>query len=162
MKRKSPINKDFASVEEIQNRIKRLEKDVKVLNKLYFINDIYHGISITQSCEKIGITRVTGYNWINQWNKGGFNSLKRKNGSGAQSKLSDEEKIELEKIIIENEIHSSKKVLNLIKEHFNVEYSIRQVERILKDLKFGYGKPYAIYSKMPENAEELLEKNSRE
>lgn len=162
MKRSPTINKDFASVEELQNQIKSLEKDVKVLNKLYFINDIYHGVSITESCKKIGISRVTGHNWINQWNKGGFNFLKRKSGSGARSKLTDEEKIELEKIIIENEIHSSKKVLNLIKEHFNVEYSIRQVERILKDLKFGYGKPYAIYSKMPENAEEQLEKNSKE
>jgi transposase len=33
------------------------------------------------------------------------------------------------------------------------------VERILRDLKFGYGKPYTIYSKMPEDAEESLKKN---
>ncbi len=52
--------------------------------------------------------------------------------------------------------------LELIKERFDVEYSIRQVERILRDLKFGYAKPYTIYSKMPEDAEELLKKNSKE
>jgi transposase len=139
-----------------------LEKDVKVLNKLYFINDIYHDVSITESCEKLGITIVTGHNWLKQWNKGGFNSLTRKSGSGGQSKLTPEEKEELSKMIIENEIHSSKKVLELIKEKFNVEYSIRQVERILRDLKFGYGKPYTIYSKMPEDAEESLKKNFKE
>lgn len=161
MKRKPGINKSYAGVEEIQTRIKNLEQDIKVLNKLYFINDIYHDVSISESCKKLGISRVTGHNWLNQWNKGGFDSLRRKNGSGGQSKLSPEQKKELSKTIIENEIYSSKKVLELIKEKFNVEYSVRQVERILRDLKFGYGKPYTIYSKMPEDAEELLKKNSR-
>jgi len=162
MKRKPTINKDFASVEELQIKIKRLEKDLKVLNKLYFINDIYHDVSITESCKKLGITRVTGHNWLNQWNEGGFDSLSRKSGSGGQSKLTPKQKEELSKIIIEKEIYSSKQVLELIKEKFNVEYSIRQVERILRDLKFGYGKPYTIYSKMPEDAEESLKKNFKE
>jgi hypothetical protein len=35
MKRKLFINKEHATVEELQNRIKNLEKDIKVLNKLY-------------------------------------------------------------------------------------------------------------------------------
>ncbi len=120
MNRKPIINKDYASVEELKIRIKNLEQDVKVLNKLYFINDIYHDVSITESCKKLGITRVTGRNWLNQWNKGGFGSLRRKFGSGGQSKLNPEQKEELSKIIIENKIYSSTKVLKLIKEKFNV------------------------------------------
>jgi len=59
-----------------------------------------------------------------------------------QSKLSPDQKEELSKII--NEIYSSKQVLEVIKEKFNVEYGIRHVERILRDLKFGFGKPYTI------------------
>ena len=162
MKRKPSVNKEFASVEELQTRIKKLENDLRVLNKLYFINDIYHDVSITESCNKLGITRVTGHNWLNQWNEGGFDALKRKYGSKGQSKLTPEQKEELSEFIIKNEIYSSKQVLKLIKEKFNVEYSIRQVERILRDLKFGYGKPYTVFSKMPEDAEESLKKNSRE
>jgi transposase len=162
MKRKPTVNKDFASAEELQTRIKKLENDLRVLNKLYFINDVYHDVSITESCHKLGITRVTGHNWLNQWNEGGFDALKRKYGSGGQSKLTPEQKEELSQFIIENEIYSSKQVLELIKEKFSVEYSIRQVERILRDLKFGYGKPYTVFSKMPEDAEESLKKNSRE
>lgn len=161
MKRKPTINKDHTSVEELQNEIKKLEKDIKVLNKLYFINYIYHDVSITESCEKLGITRVAGHNWIKQWNNGGFNSLRRKTGSKGQSKLSSEQKSELKKIIIENEIYSSKAVLKLVKDRFNDEYSVRQIERILKDLKFGYGKPYIIYSKMPKDTEELLKKTQK-
>lgn len=162
MNRKPTINKDFTSVEELQIRIKKLEQDVKVLNKLYFINDIYHDVSITESCKKLGITRVTGHNWLKQWNKGGYNALGRKSGSGGQSKITPKQKEELSKIITEQEIYNSKQVLKLIKEKFNVEYSIRQVERILKDLKFGYDKPYTIYSKIPEDTEESLKKNSKE
>jgi transposase len=161
MKRKPSINKDFASVEELQTRIKKLENDLKVLNKLYFINDVYHDVSITESCDKLGITRVTGHNWLNQWNEGGFTALKRKYGSGGQSKLTPEQKEKLSKIIIENEIYGSKQVLELIKEKFSVEYSIRQVERILRDLNFGYGKPYTVFSKMPEDTGELLKKTPR-
>jgi len=60
MKRNPYITKDFAGVEEIQIRIKKLEKDVKVLNKLYFINDIYHGVSITESCKKQKFQELVG------------------------------------------------------------------------------------------------------
>ncbi|MDR2623138.1 MAG: hypothetical protein LBC39_01000, partial [Methanobrevibacter sp.] len=48
------------SVEDLQKRINKLENEVKVLNRLHFINDLFHGYSIIKTSEKIGITHVTG------------------------------------------------------------------------------------------------------
>jgi transposase len=161
MTRQAYINTDHGTVKEIHERIKKLEKDTKVLNKLYFINDIYHESTITETCEKLGITKVTGHKWLNEWNKYGFDSLKRKKGSGGKSKLSSNEKKLLEESIISNQFKSTKEVRNFVFDEFGVEYSIRQIERILRELKFNYGKPYPIFSKMPDDGEEQLKKNSK-
>ena len=41
---------------------------------------------------------------------------------------------------------------------YEVKYSIRQIERIMKKLNYTYTKPYQIYAKMPNDAEQQLKK----
>jgi transposase len=159
MPQKALINKDHATVKELQDHIKILEQDVKVLNKLNFILDLYHEDTIKNAINKRGISQVTGSKWLKQWNEKGIRGLYRKKGSGAKSRLSNEQKKELEILILEKNLNSTRQIRKLIIDEFNVEYSVRQVERILKELKFGYAKPYPIYSKMSKNAPELLKKN---
>ncbi len=161
MVRKAFLNKDHATVEEIQNRIKSLEQDIKVLKKLYFINDIYHDYTVSETCEKLGITKPTGQKWLKNWNEKGFESLTRKKGSKGQSKLTNKEKQHLDEMILKNNFKSTKEVRKFILDEFGVEYSIRQVQRIMRDLKYNYGKPYPTYSKMPEDAEEQLKKTKK-
>ena len=84
--------------------------------------------------------------------------LKRKEGSKGQSKLSDEQFIILDEIIQKENLQTAKEVQDKIKKEFNVEYSIRQIERIMKKLDYSYTKPYKIYSKMPDDAEEQFKK----
>ena len=159
MSRKAFLNKDHATIEEIQTKIKSLEQDIKVLNKLYFINDIYHGYTVSKTCEKLGITNPTGFKWLKNWNTNGFNGLERKKGSGGQSKLSDSEKKYLDEEILNNYFKTTKEVRQFIIDEFGVEYSIRQVERILRDLNYNFSKPYVLYSKMPDDVEDQLKKN---
>ncbi|MDR2624628.1 MAG: winged helix-turn-helix domain-containing protein [Methanobrevibacter sp.] len=45
-----------------------------------------------------------------------------------------------------------------MKDKFNVDYSTRQVSRILRELGFKYGKPYIIDIKRPNDAENQLKK----
>lgn len=47
------------SVESLKKQINKLEIDLRVLNRLHFINDIYHGISVPQASEKAGVDKVT-------------------------------------------------------------------------------------------------------
>lgn len=158
MARKAFINKDHISVKELQNMIKSLEQDIKILNKLYFINDIYHDYTVSETCEKLGISNPTGQKWLKDWNEKGMESLKRKIGSKGHKKISDAEKEYLDEMIIKNKFKSTKEVRQFIIDEFGVEYSIRQVQRIMRDLNYNYGKPYPIYSKMSEDAEKQLKK----
>ena len=45
---------------------------------------------------------------------------------------------------------------DFIKKNFNVDYSLKQVRKIIKKLGYGWIKPYPIYSKSPDNAKEIL------
>lgn len=60
MTRKAYVNKEFGAVKEIQNEIKTLKQDVKVLNKLYFMLNLYQGITVKDIINKLGITNSTG------------------------------------------------------------------------------------------------------
>ena len=66
--------------------------------KLTFIEDIYAGEQVNYDIEKRGKTAQTGYNWVKSWNEYGFEGLKRKPGSGAPSKLTEEQLKELKQI----------------------------------------------------------------
>lgn len=145
-------------ISEIQTEIKKLENNTRVLNKLYVILDVLHDEPIDKIINKHGISQGTAYNWIRQWNSGGIDALKRKQGSKGQSKLTNEQFLILDKAIQENNLKTAKEVKHLIKVLFEVEYSLRSIERIMKKLDYTYTKPYKIYSKMPKDAEEQLKK----
>jgi hypothetical protein len=69
LEKKDKCNKDFASIEELQTRIKKLVgNDLRFLNQLYFINDVITMFD-NASCDKLS-TRVKGHNWLNQWYEG--------------------------------------------------------------------------------------------
>lgn len=145
-------------VTDVQKEIKKLENDTRVLNKLYVILDILHDTTIPSIMEKHGISQGTVYNWARQFNENGVDGLSRKKGSKGQSKLTDKEFEVLDLIIQDNQLKTAKEVHETILNLFHVNYSIRQIERIMKKLGYSYTKPYKIYHKMPENAKEELKK----
>ena len=145
-------------ISEVQKKIKELENDIRVLNKLYVILDILHDNSIDEITKKHDISQATVYNWARQFNNNGIDGLSRKPGSKGQSKLTDEEFKALDLIIQDNDLKTAKEVHHAILSLFHVNYSIRQVERIMKKLGYTYTKPYKIYHQMPENAKDELKK----
>ena len=145
---KQTLIKEYPGIiSEVQTEIKKLENEIRVLNKLYVILDILHDVTIPEIMKKHAISQATAYNWINEWNEGGIENLKRKKGSKGQSKLSDEQFKILNEIIINEELKTSKEVHEAIKRHFHVDYSIRQIERIMKKLDYTYINLYKIYQK---------------
>ena len=158
MAKQKLIKKYDGIISEVQTEIKKLENDTRVLNKLYVILDVLHDEPISKIIIKHDISQGTAYNWIKQWNNGGIEGLKRKEGSKGQSKLNNEQLCLLDEIIQKEELLTAKEVKDKIKKEFEVEYSIRSVERIMKKLDYSYTKPYKIYAKMPDDAEEQLKK----
>ena len=54
-----------------------------------------------------------------------------------------------------------KDVHQLVNKKFNVDYSLKQIGKIVRKLGYNYRKAYPKFSKSPEDAEEQLKKLKR-
>jgi transposase len=153
------IDKDL-SKEELLKMIKT-EKDPKVLRRLYFIKFRYDGDSIQEAAKKIGITKRVGYIWQDRWNKEGYKGLIPRYAGGRPSKLTDQQKVELERILRQKDSWSSREVRDLIIKEFGVTYTIKQVLEIAKKMGMKFAKPYQHDYRRPVDAEDILKKVSQ-
>jgi putative transposase len=141
------------SVEELDKRIKCLEKDVKVLNRLHFIRNRYLGDSVELAASKSGVTKRVGYIWQERWNEEGYEGLMPKYGGGRPAKLTEKEKINLKELLSKKDDWTTKKIKKLIKDKFGPDFSEKHVRTILRNLGLKFGKPYPKDYRRPFNAE---------
>jgi putative transposase len=146
-------------LEELNEKIKRGENTVRILERLYFVRFMYKGDTIKEACDRVNITIPTGYSWLESWNKNGYQGLIPHFSGGPKHKLSESEREELDKLLSEKEYWTSRDVLILIKERFGVEYSEMQVWRILKSKNMRHAKPYVLDNRRPDDAEDILKKD---
>lgn len=73
------------------------EKNSEVLKKLIYLVLRKIKFSNKFASKLFCITPATGNNWLNKWNKYGYESLIRKKGQGRKTKLTDEEIKDLKK-----------------------------------------------------------------
>ncbi|MHC1576741.1 MAG: helix-turn-helix domain-containing protein [Methanosarcinaceae archaeon] len=130
-----PIKRKL-SLEDLNKRIRYIEALIKIHNRLYFIKYRYMGASVEEASKKVGVTKRIGYIWQKRWNKDGYTGLFPRYGQGRPSKLSDKQKSDLQTIITENKKNNltPTDVRDLIKERFDVEYSLKQVKVIINEL----------------------------
>ena len=152
-----PIERKI-TMDELNNRIKKVEKDVRVLNRLHFIKNRYLGDSVEIASSKVGVTKRVGYIWQERWNKDGYDGLIPRFGGGRPSKLREDQKNELIDLLKERDDWTTNEVRDLIKERFDVSYTLKQVRVILRSFGFRYGKPYPHEHRRPKNAEDILKK----
>ena len=98
------------------------------------------------------------HRWAKKCENEGLEGLKPSFGGGRPSKLSYEELVKLDKIIENTPNLSMKDVQLLVKEKFDVDYSLKQIGIITRKLGYNYSKAYPIFKKSPENAAEQLKK----
>ena len=146
------------TLDDLNKKIKREEKSVRVLERLYFIRFLYKGDTIKEACEKTDITEPTGYSWLDSWNKQGYEGLVPKFSGGPKPKLGEAEREELKKMLSQKDAWTLREVRELIKEKFNVEYSEMQVWRILTSWNMHHAKPYVLDKRRPDDAETILKK----
>ncbi|MGV8129028.1 MAG: helix-turn-helix domain-containing protein, partial [Methanolinea sp.] len=60
------------SIDDLDQRIKSLERDTRVLKRLYFIKFRYQGDSVEKASERVGVTRMVGYYWQERWNESSY------------------------------------------------------------------------------------------
>jgi len=150
--------KRWISSEELKRLIRKKERDVKVLNRLHFINYLYSGCSVPEASETLGITKVTGYIWLKRWNEEGRSGLIPKYSGGRPPKITEEDKGELKESLSKRNNWTTREVRDLIREKFDVDYSLKRVREILKSLGMKYAKPYVLDYRRPDEAGEILKK----
>jgi putative transposase len=146
------------TLEELNKRIKKEEKSVRVLERLYFIKFIYKGNTIKEACGKVNISEPTGYSWLDSWNKQGYEGLVPNFSGGPKPKLREAEREELKRMLAEKDAWTLREVRDLIKEKFYVGYSEMQVWRILTSWNMHHAKPYVLDTRRPDDAETILKK----
>ena len=110
-------------VEELDKRIKRLEKDTSVLKRLYFIRYLCRGMSVEEAAELGGVTKATGHAWLKKWNSRGYEGIIPEFGGGRPSKLTEEQKEELREMLKKKDSWTTKEVQELIEAEFGITYS---------------------------------------
>ena len=148
------------SSEELNKRIKSLEKDVKVLKRLYFIKYRYEGVTVDESARRVGISKPVAYIWQERWNKEGYKGLIPKFAGGKPSKLSDSQKEQLKEMLKERDDWATEDVRKHVFQEFNVEYTPKQIRVILKGFGMNLAKPFPHDYRRPEDAEDRLKKTS--
>ena len=94
-----PIERKITQ-KELTQKIKDLEKELKVLERLKFINYRYHGKSVDEAVALIGVTKRVGYIRQERWNEEGIEGLKPRYRGGKTIKN------------ISRTIRRTKKILN--------------------------------------------------
>ena len=151
-----PIEQKMSN-DDLNRLIRSLERSTKVLKKLLFIRYRYDGDSVGEAAEKIGVTKMMGYVWQNRWNHDGYKGLIPRYARKGPSKMSPEQKAELEKRLKDGQFTTAQ-VRGIIREQFGIEYTMKQVWVILNRMGMRHAKPYPHDRRRPKNAEEVLKK----
>jgi putative transposase len=146
------------TLDDLNIKIKKEEKSVRVLERLYFIRFLYKGDTIKEACERVNITEPTGYSWLDSWNNRGYAGLVPNFSGGPKPKLGDAEREELKRILGDKDAWTLREVRILIKERFGVEYSEMQIWRMLTSWNMRHAKPYVLDKRRPDDAEIILKK----
>lgn len=143
------------SVDELKKLIKK-EKNKYLFERLLFINQLYLDDTVEEASQRMCISVQTGYDWLDLWNKHGYEGLNPNFAGGTPPKLTDEQKDQLKSQLKTKANWLTHEVIALIKKGFGVVYSSRHLVRILRGFGMNYAKPYALDYRKPSNADALL------
>src|SRR3989338_5081286 len=82
---------EHVTIDELK-RLVRKEKDKRLHERLLFIRQLYLGDGVVQACDRLCISVQAGYDWLKQWNEGGYEDLGPGFGGGRPPKLTGEQK----------------------------------------------------------------------
>ena len=152
-----PVQRKMTA-EELEKLIKTLEKDTRVLKRLYFIRYRYQGDSVETAAEKVGVYKMVAYQWQDRWKEDGYAGLIPRFAGGKPAKLSPVKMERLMSVLKERDDLTTNEVQDLIEKRFGIRFTQKHVRTILRKLGMKYAKPYQHDYRRPENAEDDLKK----
>lgn len=143
---------------EVKEEIKKRKISAIEMQRFIFINGMFDTRNVQEASKIAGVSSSTGYEWLKRWNAEGMEGLKPKYDGGKPPKLSEDDYKKLDELFSNTPNLTTDLAHEIVKSNFNVDFSERHIQRILRKLNYTYTKPYMIYAKMPDDAEDILKK----
>ena len=150
--------KRWLTQKELVGRIKDKKVEARILKRLLFVKYLYEGNSVPQAADRIEATLPVAYEWRKRWNEQGYEGLIPQFDGGAPSKLSQKNKEDLIEALTQRDDWTTKEIRQMIQDRFNVTYTERHVNRLLRSFGMNHGKPFQNDYRRPADAEEQLKK----
>lgn len=133
--------------------------DTRYYFRVFSVNFVLNGMSAATVAEIAGVSRSTVSGWVKSADEEGFETLKTVKQNGRPSKLSKEEKAEID-IILQKEpseygykVWDGPTLSTYIKKIYGVELSVRQCQRLFHELGYSKIRPQTFPSKGYEDTE---------
>ncbi len=135
------------------------KKALKAIERLIFIKMRRAGIEMSKAMEVSDISKPTAYEWQEDWNKHGLESIIPNYAGGAPRRL-DDEQLEAVKEELRKHDMTTEEIQAFISERFGVDYTKKQVAVRMRGLGLHFAKPYDHDYRAPDDAESTLKKTS--
>lgn len=132
IKRQVPPEDLNKVLDEYSDRLDTPAKARKAERRITFVRMRYNGFSIEECSKSLGITQRTCYNFQNEWNAKGKESIVPRTSTGANPKLSQEEVREIRHVIKDNSF-TVKETAEYIRNNTDTKLSENQIRRIFRD-----------------------------
>lgn len=133
---------------KILNKASKKEKDAKILKRILMVTYALKKETIRDVGKRLNCSHPTVLYWKGRYEKEGLDGLETRPKSGKPRKISRRQESNLKKIFSNGNSDkpwTTKRATNLIAEKTRVNYSQRQVRRILNRWNFGLTSGRPIY-----------------
>ncbi|MDR3063845.1 MAG: hypothetical protein LBU40_06910 [Methanobrevibacter sp.] len=123
----------------------RKERNYLVLRILFFLLDLYYGLSVVEASKKHNIVKETGYKYARIWRTEGIKNLTYEYGDGRPSKLSKNDVMIVKSEIREGNISNVDDLVDFILKNFKTIYSKSWGYEFFKTLSLEDGIKYPLH-----------------
>jgi len=129
------------------------------------VQKFHDGHSRTSIAKILNVSRRLVNEWITKYLSGGFDALALKLATGQPSRLSNEQKSQLKEYVISHAVKvqggrlMGKDIQKYIQETFDVNYCVRNIYRLMKELGIVWITSRSKHPKQDPAAQEAFKKN---
>ena len=130
----------------------------RMYQRLIAMKLILEGLNHKKVAEIMGVTYQTINRWAKSCEKYGIEGLEPHFGGGRPSYLTDQQKQELDEIISDKDNLDYKDLHEIILRKYGVNYSMKQIGVLRKQMDYNYSRRYPIFRQHDPNADEEFKK----
>ena len=136
----------------------REKAELRAFERLMFIRMRREGVEMGKAMRIAGISKPTAYEWQDNWNESGLDSVRPNFAGGAPRRLDDDQLELLREELRTRGSMSTPEIQSFIEEEFDVTYTRKQVAVRMRNLGAHYAKPYPRDYRSPDDADAVLKK----